>query len=183
MIHLTRRRLLAGTAALPLPLMLGGCPAGTTLTPAQVVSYAQTAVSGLAGAFKALVAADPALVPTATATAIVGYLNDAQVVAGGLSANLTAPAGATVVQQIDTDLNAVLNALAAPPINGLIPAPFNEAIAAVAIVAPTLDAFVNQYLPAAPVAAASLARAKVAALAPAMTVPQAVAVLQGYAGK
>jgi len=178
-MNLTRRTLL-GTSALAF-----GAPVGcstATLTPAQIVSYAQTAASGLAGVLKGIVAADPSLIPTATAATIVGYLNDAQTVAGGLAANLSAPAGATLVQTIDRDINAVLSALAAPPINGLIPAPFNEAVAAVAIVAPTLEAFVNQYLPVAPVAAASLTRAKFAAVAP-MTVPQAVAVLAQYAGK
>jgi hypothetical protein len=84
------------------------------------------------------------------------------------------------VRQVLDVVNAVLATLAAPPVNGLIPAPFNVAVAAAAVLAPEMEAFVTQFLPA---AAASVsvakARAAFAGVAPMMTPDAARKLLAG----
>ncbi len=98
--------------------------------------------------------------------------------------NLPAASGATTVQIVEGYLNAVLNTLAAPPINGLIPAPFNMAVAAAALVVPDLEAFVNQYLPAATAVAPATYAARLqlrAAARQVTTLDQAMAILKEYA--
>ena len=109
----------------------------------------------------------------------------AQGAASSLNTSLPASNGASTVQIVEGYINAVLNTLAAPPINGLIPAPFNMAITAAALVVPDLEAFVNQYLPAASAVspATYAARLQLRGAAPQVTtVDQALAILKGYAG-
>ena len=178
---LTRR-----TIAFAVPaLALASC-AGVALTPAQIVADAGTLANGLSGALNGLVAAYPALIPAATAATLQSDLLLAASAASSLSASVPATTGASTAQTIDGYINAVLNTLAAPPINGLIPTPFNSVIAAAAIVVPEIEAFVNQYLPTAAAVAPGVyaARAKLTGAALTVsTVPQALLILQGYVGK
>lgn len=185
---ISRRFFAAALVGSPL---LAACGTGA-LTPASIVAEAGTLANGLLGAVKAVAAADPALIPANLLATIETDLGLAQSAVGSLSANAPATSGASTVQTINGWINAVLNTLAAPPINGLIPAPFNMAVAAAAIVVPDLEAFVDQYLPTAAAAAPAAARARAmlvlnappvaaAGATRAQEVAAALAVLQGYA--
>jgi hypothetical protein len=174
------RRAILGT---PLAVALTRCGANA-LTPAQIVSEAGVVAKGLSGALTQVAAADLKLISATTLSAMQNDLTLAQGAASSLTTNLPAASGATVVQTIEGYINAVLNTLAAPPINGLIPAPFNLAVAAAAFLVPDLEAFVNQYLPTASAVspATYAARAQLRAAAPQVsTVDQAVTILQEYA--
>ena len=178
-MHLSRRAIL-GT---PIAAALTRCGANA-LTPAQIVIEAGVAAKGLSGALTQVADADPKLIAVATLATLQNDLSLAQGAASALAPNLPAASGATVVQTVEGYINAVLNTLAAPPINGLIPAPFNMAVAAAALVVPELEAFVNQYLPAASAVAPATyaARLQLRAAAPQVTtLDQAVAILRGYA--
>jgi len=171
-MHITRPAI-----AVALALSVAACANGTGTTPAQVIADAQGAVTGLQTALHQVEVTNPTLIPAPLASRIDGDLTKAQAVASVLTTGLPAQAGAVSAQQIEGYINDVLDVLAGPPVNGLIPAPANQAVAAVAIVAPLIEAYVNQYLPQpAPKAAASLDRARLAALAP-MSVAQARMVL------
>lgn len=175
-----RRHLLATAALTPVAAALAAC--GTTLTPAQIVTQAGATATGLAGAIKQVIAAYPSLIPATTAVTIQTDLADASAAATSLSASLPATTGASLVQTVEGYINAVLTVLAGPPINGLIPAPFNMAVTAASILIPQLEAFVNTYLPATAAASpvALAARHRFAALAPAMTPEAAVAILATF---
>jgi hypothetical protein len=177
------RRTLLHTVALVIPASaLAACSTASPLTPAEIVADVGVAVTGLQNVIKGVEAAAPSLIPTATAATINTALTDAQQVASSLVASTPALTGASIVQTVEGYLNAVLTILAGPPINGLIPAPFNMAVTAVSILLPTFEAFANQYLHT--TAAASIAtlaaRRKFAALAPTMTPAQAAAILASY---
>lgn len=181
-MQITRRAaLLKGTALVSAALVLqaGSC---VPTTPATVVAQAGAVANGLAGMLKQVVAAYPSLIPAALATQAESYLALASTAAGQLSPSLTAPAGASLAQTVVQDVNAVLNLLAGPPINGLIPAPFNEVVAAAAIVAPQIEAFAAAYLTTAAASpAVAQVQAKFAAAAPTVTADNAMLILQSYA--
>ncbi len=159
-------------------LTLAAC-AGQPVTPASVVADAQTAVTGLQTALKQIAIAEPNLIPAADLTRINADLAAAATAAAQLSAGMPAASGATTARIVEGDINDVLDVLAGPPVNGLIPAPANQVVAAAAIVAPMLEAFVAQYVPAAAASPeAANARTTLAALKP-MTLDQARAVLAG----
>jgi hypothetical protein len=177
-MHLSRRAILGA----PLAAALTSC--GIALTPTQIVTEAGVAAKGLSGTLTQLAAVDSTLVPSATLATLQNDLALAQGAASSLSANLPAANGASTVQTIEGYINAVLNTLAAPPVNGLIPAPFNMAVSAAALLVPDLEAFVNQYLPVAlAVAPTTLAaRLQLRAAAPQVTTrDQAMAILREYA--
>ncbi len=179
-MHLSRRAIIA----VPLAVTLAGC-AGTTLTPSQIVADAATLAKGLAGALTAVASAVPNLLPAGMLATLESDLTLAEGAASALNTNLPATSGASIAQTIDGYINAVLNTLAAPPLNGLIPAPFNTAIAAAAVVVPEIEAFVNRYLPTASAVAPATyaARLKLRDTAPQVTtLAQALAILEGYAG-
>ena len=162
---LSRRTLLPTLLA---TTALAGCN-GVALTPAQIVTDVGTLAKGLSGALTALVAAAPSLIPATTVTTLQNDLTLAQGAASSLSSTLPAANGADIAQRVDGYINAVLNTLAAPPINGLIPAPFNLAIAGAALLVPEIEQFVNQYLPTASASLAmASARASLMAKAPGM---------------
>ena len=175
-----RRRALLGATALCVAIPLRNALAsGTvpTLTPAAIVTLAGNTDTALLNAVNGIASADPSLIPAATLTSLKQDLTLGQGAAQTLTANLAAPQGATTVQTINGYINAVLNTLAAPPINGLIPAPFNEVVAAAAIAMPTLEGFVDTYvLNAGATPATAAARATLASLAP-MSMDDAKAVL------
>lgn len=179
---ISRRSLLRASAVAVPAVALAGCGVFGNMTPAQIVTQAQSIASGLSGMLTQLVAQYPTLIPAATVATIQDDLAKAQAAAKTLASGLPAATGASVVQTVLGYVNAVLNTLAAPPINGLIPAPFNQVVAAAAFLTPTLEAFVQSYIPAA--AAASVTaetRLRFAGMAPGMTADRAVAVLNSYA--
>jgi len=178
-MHLSRRAILGA----PLAVALTRCDVNA-LTPAQIVTEAGVAAKGLSVALAQVAGTDPSLIPATTLATLQNDLTQAQSAASSLTTSLSAASGGTIVQTVEGYLNAVLNTLAAPPINGLIPAPFNLAVAAAALVVPDLEAFVNEYLPAASVVAPATfaARLQLRAAAPQVTtLDQAVAILQEYA--
>jgi len=184
---MNRRHFLVASTAL---VAVGGCAqlknAFASVTPAQIVTDVSGTVSGLAKGYALAVAAAPGLIPAGPAGTITADLALAQAVVKGLVTGLPATNGAGIVQQIEGYVNDVINVAAAPPLNAIIPSPFNLAVAAAAVVLPTFEAFVNQYLPSAPTVAAPMvsARAKVKAAAPqVVTYDQAIAVLKFYAAK
>jgi len=179
-MHISRRTILGA----PLAAALTGCGANA-LTPAQIVTEAGVVAKGLSGALTQVAGADPKLISATTLATLQNDLALAQGAASSLTTAMPAASGATVVQTVEGYINAVLNILAAPPINGLIPSPFNLAVAAAALLVPDLEAFVNQYLPtAAAVAPATyVARLQLRAAAPQVTtLDRAVMILQEYAG-
>lgn len=174
-MHLTRRALLKGAMI----CQLAGCSAAA-LTPAAIIADAQAAATGLSAMLAGLTTAFPTLLPPATVANLKANLATAQTVAATLSANTPASTAATAVQQVLGVVNALLNTLAAPPLNGLIPAPFNIAVAAAAIIAPEMEAFVAQFLPTAAASPATAqARATFSAITPVMTPDAARALLAG----
>ncbi len=176
---LSRRAILGA----PIAVALTRCGAAP-LTPAQIVTESDAAAKGLSGALTQIASADPTLIAPGTLVTLQNDLTQAQGAASTLTSNLPAASGAAIVQTVEGYINAVLNTLAAPPINGLIPAPFNLAVAAAALVVPDLEAFVNDYLPAASAVAPATypARLQFRAAAPQVaTLDQAVAILQEYA--
>jgi hypothetical protein len=170
--NLSRRRLLAGVTFL-VPAALIGC-AGA-LTPAQLVADAQGAVTALQTALPAIAAVAPTI--AAALPRLTGYLTTAQTLLNGLAGAVPATTGATTLASVEADLNAVLDALAAVP---LIPPPYDAVIAAVALVAPELEAFVNSMAAASGAATLPMAlrlRAAYRLIRPGMTLPQMRAIL------
>jgi hypothetical protein len=179
-MQISRRAVLG----VPFAAALARCGANA-MTPTQIITEAGTTAKGLSGVLTQLAAADPSLIPAETLKTLQADLVLAQGAAAALTSNLPAASGASVVKTVEGYINAVLNTLAAPPINGLIPAPFNMAIAAAALVVPDLEAFANQYLPGAAgaVLATAEARSKLRAAAPQVTSSdQAMTILREYAG-
>lgn len=180
-MHITRRHVL--TTALLCTTALAGCT-GLTLTPAAVITEAQSIASGLSGALAQI---PSGIISAATLTTIQTDLTLAIGAAKTLTANAPAATGASTVQTINGWINAVLNTVASL---GIVPAPFNLAVSAAALLMPDLEAFVDQFLPsaapAAPVVAAAAApgsRAKLAAATPSVTKGTALGVLQGFAAQ
>ena len=170
-------------------LALSGCG---TVTVASIISQAQTAVTGLAKGFTALTTADPTIIPVSTTTAVTSYFSNATAVLTELS-GVAAPAPtATTLQKIFGYINQGLAVLAGPPVNGLIPAPFNEVIAAFDVVAPSIEAFITANLSPSSTPTAAIDASGVKAMAvrqnaratlPAMDYNTAVALLTVYAAK
>lgn len=173
---MNRRTFLSGSAL----TVLSACTGAKPVTPVTVLTDVQALVSGLSGAVQQIEAADPSLIPLTVQQQIATYLGNAEAAAAQLSADMAASTSASWVRTVETDVNAVLNVLSGPPVNGLIPAPFNQALAAAAIVVPILEAFTAQYLPA---TTASTKGQRFAALAPGMTTAQAVGVLQRFSAQ
>ena len=136
MTHPTRRALLCGSA-LALPFVLGGCPAGTTLTDAQVLADAQGIVNGLASVAAQVNAANPGTVPSAASAG----LTDATALLATLTASTPAPAGASTLARIDTDISNVLAAIS--PIVSTVYPIAGPVIAAVQTLLPVVEAWVN----------------------------------------
>lgn len=174
---LSRRNLLTASAlAIPVTV-LAGC--ASTNTPVQNTQQIVLDLQNAVPALKNSLAAIPAgTIPAATLATINASLASAQSVLAGLSSSMTATQAAPLVQQIESDLNAVISAAAAVP---LIPPPFSVALAAAAVILPIVEGFVNSTLHLGAVAAAFPARTKVIGMAPPMTVAQAQATLAAMA--
>lgn len=126
-----------------------GSPACPPAIPASVIAQTQAMVTGLNAMVQEINVSDPTLIPPAQMTVITKDLADAQQALSLLHAGMSASLGAVIVQQAAGDVNSLLVVLAAPPINGLLPPPFGVAAKAAAIIAPLLEAYVQQYVPTA----------------------------------
>ena len=172
------RRALLGASAL-VPVALAGC-AGNPVTPAQIVTIVQSTASGLSTMLVAVSAQEPGLIPPAMAATLGTDLALAIGASKTLAAGLPATAGASTVHIVEGYLNDVLSTLAGPPVNGLIPPPYNMALAAAAFVMPQIEAFAALYIPAAaasPTTAAARAKLAAASPIPITSTAQALAVL------
>jgi 1-deoxy-D-xylulose 5-phosphate reductoisomerase len=115
------------------------------MTPQVVIDDANNAVQALGAAVTNLAISQPTLIPAAVVTSIKTYTADAASILATLSASVAATQGATVLNQVAADLQAVLNALAGIP--GL-PSQVTTIAAAASVVLPFIVAFVQQYIPA-----------------------------------
>jgi hypothetical protein len=161
-----RRTLLSATVLLP----IAACTA-TALTPQLIVDEAVAITKGLTVMLGQVTATYPGLIPPASLNTMQSEMALASSAAAALAANVPAATGAATVQTVMTYINAVLDTLAGPPINGLIPAPYNMAVGAAALLAPELEAFVTASIKT-PTAAASpqvaASRSRLRAKAPLM---------------
>jgi len=142
---LTRRKISVAIPAVLATGALAACQSSTTLTPAQIVTDVQNAVSALANTFSAVLTQAPNAVPANTAATITSALAQASSVLGSLSTNLAANVAAPLVQKVEQAINTVITSAASVP---LIPPPFSTALGAAAIVLPIIEAWVNSILPA-----------------------------------
>ena len=160
---LTRRTL---TAAMLGTTALAAC--GTTVTLGAVATDASLAVTSLQKAVAGIETANPTLISAANQATIATVLTTAASLVSGISATTAASAGASVVQQIDSAINTVLDIAATLP---LIPPPYDLAIGLVASLAPAIEGGLNALLgltsAAAPLTAAPLA------IEPAANAPEA----------
>jgi hypothetical protein len=122
---------------------LSGCASTTPLTPAQVVADAKAVVAALGTAVTQMGIDVPTLVPAALVTKMKNYIADANSVLDALSASMAATVGASVMQQVVSDVVAVLNTVGG--IAGL-PSQYTMIIQAAAVILPTLQAFVTSTL-------------------------------------
>jgi hypothetical protein len=145
MMNPSRRTLLSvGAAAIPAAaLFLSGCASTTPLTPAQVVADAKAVVTALGTAVTQMGIDVPTLVPAALVTKMKNYIADASSVLDALSSSMAATVGASVMQQVVSDVVAVLNTVGG--IAGL-PSQYTMIIQAAAVILPTLQAFVTSTL-------------------------------------
>lgn len=197
----TQRRSLLVTTALAVPLLvlagtsLTGCAATGMLTDAQVVAVLTGAVTTAKNDLALIITNAPTLISVTAQNAVTTGLATAATLLTNLGQTL-APQGASIVAQINGYINAFLNTAATvtPAIVGALPtlAPVALFVQAIDAVAPEIETFVDQYLPAAwttPTVSARLAEAprlsmvakatlaKVAPAAPPMSIPAAYNVL------
>ncbi len=183
----SRRVLLRACGLLAILPALQACKtgSGTVITPAYIITQAQNGATALLAMVNNLAAQYPALIPPDTLAKIQSDITLAIAAAGSLATNMPAVDAATILATVVQYINAVLNTLAMPPINGLIPAPFNMVVSAIAFALPVLEAFIAQYLPATPPAASSNAlafRAKALSMHP-MTADASARILSDWAAK
>ena len=141
--------------------LLVGCSTSTATIDTQVLADITGVVSCVSGIVTALNAAKPG---TVSAT-IVNELAAAQSLVTGLSSTTLAPVGASTLQTIDTDISDVLSVVG-PIASVAIPGAGN-AIAAIQVILPSVEAWVNPLITSAtgvsavaPVSPAALAAAR-----------------------
>lgn len=133
---MNRRHLLIATPA----LLLAGCVTGNTAL-ATVAQDVATIASGLLGVLPNLPAN---IIPSATMAAVGAAVADLQSLASQVSSAASTTAAQPIVKQVETDVNTIVNALAAFP----IPAPFSTAIQAAAVLLPIIEVAVGFVVPA-----------------------------------
>ena len=163
--------------ALPIVALLAmpGCTsAGSPLvTPYQVVTDIGTMIPALQTTVQTLATQNPPIITADVAAKVQALLAQAQTLDNSLSGSMEATQSAPIVQQIETDLNGVVTALAGLP----LPPPYNTYVQAAAVLLPVIEAFVTSVIPTAPPVPAA-----VSAEAPkSMTISQARMVLEGAA--
>jgi hypothetical protein len=138
------KRVLALALCAPLALMPVGCAGvgtGTSVSVTSVATDVSTIANGLAGAFASIPG-----VPSAVSTALTDLSN----AASAMATATTQSAQQTVVQQVETDVNAIVKAASAIP--GL-PAQVTVALTAAQVLLPVIEAAVNLIVPASAAAA------------------------------
>lgn len=164
---ISRRNLIASAGLIPAGALLTRC--GQTPTPATPVTPATVSqqlindvnaglTTGLTTA-ALLGAMTPPVLTAAQVSAIDAVLQKAQGVMGDVTALTPAVTGVTTMQTVDGYINTALTTLASVPV---IPAPFNLAVAGMALVAPEIEAFVASILGTVSATAPSPVRAKLA---------------------
>ena len=137
-------------------LSIAGCAGIKSLVPtgpnssAQIssiiVNDAQSASIGLQNIMNSVEKQYPNMISKADAVKINADLVSAVSVSNELKTGAPAASQASNVNLVLGYINDVLNVVGSPPINGLIPSPFNTAVAAVAFIAPELEGFVQSYV-------------------------------------
>lgn len=163
--------------ALPIVALLAmpGCTStGSPLvTPYQVVTDIGTMIPALQTTVQTLATQNPPIIAADVAAKVQALLAQAQTLDNSLSGSMAATQSAPIVQQIETDLNGVVTALAGLP----LPPPYNTYVSAAAVLLPVIEAFVTSVIPQ-PAPAVTPA---VSAKAHSMTPDQARMVLEGAA--
>jgi hypothetical protein len=166
-------------------------PVTPAVTPQAIVIMAQTAAKGLQVMWTQFLAAYPTLtlpngtvVPQATVTQITNDINLAVTAANELVAGQPAATGAATIKSIEGYLNDFAMVVAGPPINGLIPPPYNVMVSAAAFALPLLEQFVASVIPIPPAASrdALAARSKLQHQHP-MTRAQMTATMNDWASR
>jgi hypothetical protein len=116
--------------------------AGSSSIPQQVLDDVGYAFAGLTAALAGVNQANPTLISPPNMVSINSYLTAGQTLLSQVRANLAAASTGGMLQQIEADLNAALSILASLP----IPPPYSTVITAAAIIAPELEAIINQQL-------------------------------------
>jgi hypothetical protein len=142
-------------------ITLAGCTAGSapvTLTPAQVTTDLQGALTALSTVDGLIVAASPKAISAADQKTITTVLTNAQTQLASLSSATPVAAGASTAATIDGYLNSAVGILAS--VSSAVPglSTFSPEIDAVDAVLPAVETFVNQYLPASITASSTGAR-------------------------
>lgn len=188
-MNVSRRVMLKGTSAL-IPVValasLAACAPGAAVTPASIITSAVNMSKALAAMLLQVASQYPTLIPAASVTIIENDATTAVTAATALVAGMPTSSSAPIISQVEGYVNDIMTVLASPPVNGLIPAPFNQVVAAAAFTLPLLEAFVAQYLPgqtgASPKVYAAIAKARAAA--PSVTTQaQAASILATWAAK
>jgi hypothetical protein len=168
---LTRREIISRTALVGAGVTLFGCTAAQVNSAlSQVATDAQTLSAGLSGAMASLSTLNiPGLTPTIIGrvqTAIASVVTVANALSGATSTNSAQP----LVQQLEGDVNAVVDALAGLP----LPAEIELPLQAAAVLLPVIETAVGLAI------SQVTASARLRATAP-MSAAQARAILTGAA--
>jgi hypothetical protein len=154
-MHMNRRTLLANSSIVAIGLTAVGIVGCAGLTTNQVLSQAAADANAIAQGLKNILPQIGALAGVSPATvATVGQaIADIQTVAAAITGATTAGAAQPSVVQLETDLNAIVAALASLTV---IPPPISTALMAASILLPLIETAVGMVVPA----QASLAMAK-----------------------
>jgi hypothetical protein len=142
---ITRRNLIASSALIPAGALLARC-AGTTSVGTisqQLINDVNAGITTGLTTTALLGAMVPPVLTAVVVSAITSLLKQAQSAMSGVTAVTPVATGATTMQAVDGYINSVLTTLASVPV---IPPPYNLAIAALALVAPEVEAFVASAL-------------------------------------
>jgi hypothetical protein len=166
---LSRRHVLLGTTALG----LAGCATLSGLTLAQAETDLQSFGTSAINAINEVV---PGTIPAAIVTTVTGDFTLASTVANTLTPSLAVAAAATGASQVVDYINTAFAVLADPPINGLIPPPFNIAVAAINVLLPGIEQFfgLGATAAASPRMAAVMAKSSTVRMSAAASAPSIV---------
>jgi len=142
-MHVSRRAFLGVAAASLGAGALAACAAiDPNATPQENLANVVTDVNDIAGAFMKVLPQIAAIngVPTSVIATVTSAVDEMQVVAQALSkAALSTTAAQPLVQKIETDVNAVVDAVASLP----LPSSVSSVIQAASILLPIIEAAVN----------------------------------------
>lgn len=170
---ITRRAILGATAIVP--LAVAGCAGQTAAqVSAQIVTDLTGALQGVINAVPAIAKADPTIFSPSQQANVTTVATQGLGVLKGLSASMAATAAAPALAKAESALNTVLASLAGLPI---IPPPYSEILAAAAVVAPMIEGYISSITGTAGAAPNGALGMLAHRLAPAMTLPEAQAIL------